>query len=193
VKRSDLNLSTRPFPAYRLVNLALFLVFAALLVLSVWQAYGFVRFSSMARNIRDEERNTRAEAQSLQSHVASLETTLDRPEASAKLNEIGFLNGLIARKNLSWTRLFGNLEEMVPDSVHLISLRPDVAENGSITLHLDVVGRSIADVSRFIEALEKSPEFEKVVVSVEQKEPTAGTSDVNITLTANYFPQRETR
>ena len=162
VKRSDLNLSTRPFPAYRLVNLALFLVFGALLVLSVWQVYGFVRFSSMARNIRDE-------------------------------NEIGFLNGLIVRRDLSWTRLFGNLEEMVPDSVHLISLRPDVAPNGSVTLHLDVVGRSIADVSRFIEALEKSPEFENVIVSVEQKEPTAGGSDVNITLTANYFPQRETR
>ena len=74
----------------------------------------------------------------------------------------------------------------------LVSLRPEVGENGSVTLHLNVVGRSIADVSRFIEALERSPEFEKVIVSIEQKEPTAAT-DVNITLTANYFPQRETR
>src|SRR5262245_26413631 len=93
--RSDLNLSTRPFPAYRLVNLALILVFVVLLVVSVWQAYGFIEFSAMARAIRDGERNLRAEAQSLEKHVASLETTLDRPEASAKLNEIGFLNGLI--------------------------------------------------------------------------------------------------
>lgn len=192
MKRFDLNLSTHPFPAYRLVNAALFLVFAALLGVSVWQAYGFVRFSGMAREIRDSERSIRAEAESLGSHVAALKSTLDRPEASAKLNEIGFLNGLIARKDLSWTRLFANLEEMVPESVHLVSLRPDIGEKGGVTLHLDVVGRSIADVSRFIEALEKSPEFENVIVSVEQKELNAAT-DVNISLTANYFPQRETR
>jgi len=192
VKRFDLNLSTQPFPAYRLVNVALFVVFVLLLVVSVWQAYGFVQFSAMARDIRDNERNIRAEAESLGSHVASLNSTLDRPEASAKLSEIGFLNGLIARKDLSWTRLFANLEEMVPDNVHLVGLKPDITQNGAVTLHLDVVGRSIADVSRFIEALEKSPEFENVVVSVEQKEPNAAT-DVNIALTANYFPHRETR
>ena len=138
------------------------------------------------------ERSIRAEAESLGSHVAALKSTLDKPEASAKLSEIGFLNGLIARKDLSWTRLFANLEEMVPESVHLVSLRPDIGAKGGVTLHLDVVGRSIADVSRFIEALEKSPEFENVIVSVEQKEPNAAT-DVNISLTANYFPQRETR
>lgn len=192
VKRFDLNLSTRPFPAYRLVNVALFLVFVALLVLSVWQAYGFVEYSAMAREIRDTERNTRAEAESLGSHVAALKSRLDRPEAAAKLSEIEFLNGLIARKDLSWTRLFANLEEMMPDAVHLVSLRPDVAQNGSITLHLDLVGRSIADVSKFIEALERSPEFENVVVSVEQKEASTAT-DVNIALTASYFPKRETR
>jgi hypothetical protein len=192
VKRFDLNLSTRPFPAYRLVNVALFLVFAVLLVITVWQAYGFLRFSAMARDIRDTERNVRAEAESLGNHVAALASKLDRPEASAKLTEIGFLNGLIARKDLSWTRLFADLEDMVPDSVHLVSLRPDIGENGSVILHLDVIGRSIADVSRFIEALERSPEFENVIVSIEQKEPTVAT-DVNVTLTTSYFPKRETR
>jgi len=168
-------------------------VFVALLVITVWQAYGFVLFSSMARDIRGDEQNARVEAESLEKHVAALESRMDRPEATAKLNEIGFLNGLIARKDLSWTRLFANLEDMVPDSVHLISLRPDVVGSGPVVLHLDVVGRSIADVSRFIEALEKSPEFENVVVSVEQKSDPAATTDVNVALTANYFPQRETR
>ena len=189
----DLNLSTRPFPAYRLINLALGLVFVALLVISVWQSWGFVRFSSMARDIRDDEQNARVEAESSGQHAAALKSRLDRPEETAKLNEIGFLNGLIARKDLSWTRLFSNLEDMVPESVHLLGLRPDVKETGAVVLNFEVVGRSIADISRFIEALERSPEFENVVVSVEQKGVTADTTDVNVTLTANYFPQRETR
>jgi hypothetical protein len=193
VLRSDLNLSTRPFPPYRVVNFALAVVFVILLGITVWQAVGFFRFSSMARDIRGAETNVRAESESLTSHIDTLEATLDRPEAAAKLSEIGFLNGLIARKDLSWTRLFGNLEDMVPDSVHLVSLRPDVPVGGPIILHLEVVGKSIADVSRFIEALEKSPEFEKVVVSVEQKAVADAATDVNISLAANYFPKRESR
>jgi hypothetical protein len=193
VSRSDLNLSTRPFPAYRLINLALAVLFVALAVISVWQTVGFMRFSSMTRDIRGAESNARVEAESLARHVDALESTLDRPESAAKLSEIGFLNGLIARKDLSWTRLFGDLEDMMPDSVHLVSLRPDIAENGTIVLRLDLVGRSIANVSGFIEALEKSPEFENVVVSVEQKVDPTATTDVNIALTANYFPKRETR
>ena len=189
----DLNLSTHPFPAYRRGNLALALIFVVLVVITAWQAYGFVQFSSMARAIRNDEQNMSVETQSVEKHVAELKSRLDRPEAAAKLNEIEFLNGLIARKGLSWTRLFANLEEMVPDAVHLVSLKPNVMPGGAIVLNLEIVGRSIADVSRFIKALERSPEFEKVVVFVEQKtEPTA-TTDVNVTLTANYFPQRETR
>ena len=189
----DLNLSTRPFRAYRLINLALVLISAVLLVGTVWQVSGFVRFSSMARDIRDDEQTLRVEVKSLRDHIESLESRLDRPEATAKLNEIGFLNGLIARKDLSWTRLFANLEDMVSDSVHLVSLKPDVMAGGPVVLHLDIVGRSIADVSQFIEALERSPEFEEIVVSVEQKTVSSAPADVSVTLTANYFPERETR
>ena len=191
--RSDFNLSSRPFPAYRLINLALGAVGAVLLVLTVWQAYGFVRFSSMARDIRDDEQEARVEAESSGKRVSDLKSRLDRPEAAAKLSEIGFLNGLIGRKDLSWTRLFSNLEDMVPDSVHLVSLRPDVQSGGPIVLYLEVTSRSIADVSRFIEALERSPEFDNVVVSLEQIADPAATKDVNVTLSANYFPQGETR
>jgi Tfp pilus assembly protein PilN len=192
VPHSDLNLSTRPFPAYRLISLALGFVFVVLLVISVWQAWGFVQFTSMARDIRDDEQTARVEAESSGRHAAELKSRLDRPEETAKLNEIGFLNGLIARKELSWTRLFSNLEDMVPESVHLVSLRPDV-KDGAVVLSLQIVGRSIADISRFIEALERSPEFENVVVSVEEKGDPAAATDVNVSLTANYFPQREIR
>src|SRR2546422_6770745 len=142
----DLNLSTQPFPAYRLISIALVCVLAALAVVSVWQAEGFIRYSGMARSIRSQERENRVEAEALAKRVAELESRLDRPESAAKLNEIGFLNHLILRKNLSWTKLFANLEELVPDNVHLTSLTPDIGANGAVTLHLGVQARSIADV-----------------------------------------------
>ena len=190
----DLNLSTRPFPAYRLVNLALASVLIALIVISAWQAYGFVQFSSMTRAIRKTDEEARVESEALGRHLAELESRLDRPEAAAKLTEIGFFNRLIARKELSWTRLFANLEELVPNTVHLVSLTPDVGTNGAIALNIIVRGRSIADVSQFIEALERSsPVFEKVAVSIEQKSDLGGTTDIELSLTADYYPQKETR
>ena len=189
----DLNLSTQPFPAYRLINIALVCVLVVLAVLSVWQAAGFVRYSDMARSIRAEEQETRVKAEALGKHVAELESRLDRPESTAKLNEIVFLNHLILRKNLSWTRLFAILEEMVPENVHFTNLTPDVGVDGGITLHLGVRARSIADVKEFLERVESSPLFEHVLVTVEQKNDPAIATDVDVTLSAIYYPQRDTR
>ena len=189
----DLNLSTRPFSAYRLINIAVVSILAVLVVVSVWQAAGFLRYSRLANSIRTEEQDTRVDAEALGKRVAELESRLDRPESTAKLNEIGFLNRLIQRKNLSWTRFFANLEDMVPDNVHFTTLTPDFAVNGPITFHIGVRAKSIADVKEFLERLEKSPVFENIIVSAEQKnDPSAG-SDVDVTLSAIYHPERDTR
>lgn len=188
----DLNLSTRPFPAYRIVNLAMLAVLIVLVLISVWQAYGFVQFSSLAGSIRDEEQNVRVEAESLAKHVTELEGRLDRPEAAAKLSEIAFLNSLIGRRELSWTKMFATLEQIVPETVHLVSLKPEFGD-GLVKLRIQIQGRSITDVSNFVKALEQSPVFDKIEVSVEQKHATAQSTDVDVNLTANYFPQRESR
>src|SRR5258706_13344928 len=102
----DLNLSTQPFRAYRLINIAFAVILILLAIVSVRQASGFIEYSKMARSIRGQEQENRVEAQALGKRVEELETRLDRPESTAKLNEIGFLNHLILRRNLSWTKLF---------------------------------------------------------------------------------------
>ena len=189
----DLNLSTRAFPPYRLINIALVIILAVLLVVSVWQTMGFVRFSRLANVIRTAEVDTRIEAESLGNRVAEMESRLDRPEATAKLNEIGFLNRLIARRNLSWTRLLADLEMLVSNNVHLVNLAPQIGNNGDITLQIDLQGRSISDVSEFIHRLEKSPVFQNITVSTEQKRQTSASVDIDLKLTVVYRPERETQ
>jgi len=189
VAEFDLNLSTRPFPPYRLINIALGTILVLLLAFSLWQTRGFIRFSRLARVIRTAEVDTRIEAESLGKRGAELESRLDRPEATAKLNEIGFLNRLIARKNFSWTRLLADLETLVPNNVHLVNLAPEIGANG-ITLQIDLMGRSIADISEFIHRLEKSPVFQNISVSTEQKRQ-AQTVDFNVKLSVVYRPERQ--
>ena len=84
----DLNLSTQPFPAYRITNVALVCLLVVLGVISALQGAGFGRYSRMSRSIRSEEQESRVEAEALGKHVAELESRLDRPESMAKLNEI---------------------------------------------------------------------------------------------------------
>jgi len=189
----DLNLSTRPFPAYRLINIALVLILVGLLLVSAWQAVGFTRYSRLARPLQAAEIDARVEAESLGKQVAEVESRLDRPEATAKLNEIGFLNHLIARKNLSWTRLFARLEELVPNNVHLVGLAPDIGANGTIKLQIDLEARSVADASEFIHRLEKSPLFQNITVSNEQRMERNESTDVDVKLAVVYLPEKENR
>ena len=162
-------------------------------MLSAWQAVGFIRFSRLSHPLQATEVDARVEAESLGKRVADVESRLDRPEATAKLNEIGFLNHLIARKDLSWTRLFADLEEMVPNNVHLVGLRPDIGTNGVITLQIELQARSIADASEFIHRLEKSPVFQNINVSNEQRLERQESTDIDVKLTAVYLPEKESR
>jgi cell division protein FtsB len=191
---SELNLSTQPFPAYRLATIALVSVLAVLVVLTIWQASGFVQYSNLARSIRPVERESRVEADALGKRVAELETPLNRPESTAKLNEIGFLNHLILRKNLSWTKLFAVLEEIVPNNVHFTNLTPNIGADGTVTLSLGVRARSIADVTEFVKRVETSPLFSNVIVNIEEKvdetKDLAVDTDVDVTLSTVYYPQR---
>jgi hypothetical protein len=187
----DLNLSTRPFPAYRLINIGLVLALVLLIGISAWQAVGFVRFSNMAAGIRPAEEEVLVEAESLRRQFSELGSRLDGPEATAKLNEIGFLNQLIARKNLSWTGLFADIESIIPDSVHLVTLTPVVDREGAVLLRMTLQGRSLVDVTEFVERLEQSPVFENVVLSAEGRDELS--QDVDLSLATNYFPERENR
>lgn len=186
----DLNLSTRPFPAYRAMNLLLVTVLVVLVAMSLWQVVGFFKFASLAGVIRNEERQGRVDSEFLARRLSGLQAKLDRPEATAKLNEINFLNGLIARKSFSWTRIFASLENLVPETVHLLSLKPSVTPGGAVFLQILLRGRSISEVSRFIEALEGSPAYDDVIVSWEEKRDPNGTADVEVALTVNYFPEK---
>jgi type IV pilus assembly protein PilN len=189
----DLNLSTRPFPAYGLTNVLLAAVLVILAIITTWQAYGFMTYTSQAAEIRDQERTARVESEVLGRRLAELEGELNTPEAAAKLDEIGYLNDLIARKTFSWTQVFANLENLVPDNVHLTALTPEIGPAGPVVMRINVRGRNVDGISNFISALEKSPAFENVVVSTEEKRDQAVSPDVDVALTVDYFPERENR
>jgi type IV pilus assembly protein PilN len=189
----NLNLSTKPFPAYRALNLALAGVLVVLGAVSAWQAYGYSKYSKLAAELRGSERKVRDESDALGVRLNDLQSRLNRPEVAAKLGEIDFLNSLIQRKTFSWTRVFGDLEGLVPGTVHLIGMRPELDKKGQVWLHFEVQAKSVADVSRFIKALDDSPAFDSTEVSIEEKKTEGSKStDLDYAMKVLYRSQKET-
>jgi hypothetical protein len=185
----NLNLSTRPFPAYRVINLALLLFFVVISGVTVWQVYSFRHYSSLAKNISDKEEAAQVEQGSLKNTLSDLGARLDRPVTTAKLAEIDFLNNLIIRKHFSWTQVFANLEGVIPDNVHLSTVAPEIFKD-KISLRMEILCRSISDESEFIRRLQASPVFQDVIVSREEKKGTGNSGDVGVDLTVSYFPEK---
>ena len=96
----NLNLSTRPFPAYRLINL---LVGECPRDAGGAYCLAGIRihalFRACRRHSRQREQTRASKSEALGRRLAELEADLNRPEAAAKLSEIEFLNDLIARKS----------------------------------------------------------------------------------------------
>jgi Fimbrial assembly protein (PilN) len=188
----NLNLSTRPFPAYRIVNLGLMISFVVIAGLSLWQVYSYRDYSNLVRSIQGVEKSASVDKESLGTRMDALSTRLDRPVTTAKLAEIDFLNNLIVKKHFSWTQVFANLERVMPDNVHLTSISPEITKD-KVKLHFITMCRSISDESEFIRKLQSSPVFQDVVVAREEKKGTGINADVQVDMTVSYFPERATQ
>ena len=151
-----------------------------------------VRLSTLFQSCKGyprQERAAREEKGSLANTLNELGARLDRPVTTAKLAEIDFLNNLIVRKHFSWTTVFANLEGVIPDNVHLSTVAPEILKD-KVSLHLEIVCRSISDESEFIRRLQASPVFQDVVVSREERKGTGGSGDIGVDMTVSYFPEK---
>ena len=60
---------------------------------------------------------------------SNLEAVLREPRNAEVLDKVQFVNALLARKGVSWTKIFADLENVVPHNVRLIQVRPQINPN----------------------------------------------------------------
>ncbi len=158
--RIPVNLASEPFTSTRRVVAgavtAAVLLSASLVLL--------VSLSLVESGQADEMRRTisrlEAQSQSLASERARLEQVLRRPENAVVLERNLFLNELLYAKGISWTRLFDDLEQVLPYNVRLVSIRPQITgQNNQVLLDMVVGAQSEQPVIDFLVRLEQSPRF----------------------------------
>ena len=92
-----------------------------------------------------------------------LDAVLRKPENAEVLERSVFLNALLYRKGISWTRIFADLEKTVPYNVKVLAIRPSVNSQNQVMLDMTVGADSPEPVIQLYKALEESPLFGSVV------------------------------
>jgi type IV pilus assembly protein PilN len=163
--RISINLATEPFRKTRAALVGYVAGAAALAILLVVQVVYIVNQRGQAADLRATKNTLTAELASINSRQAKINSTLRQPENAAVLEESVFLNALIERKSISWTRLFSDLAQVVPYDVRLISVRlPQIDSRNHVELDMVVGATDPAPIIELLRKLEGSPAFGSTAV-----------------------------
>jgi type IV pilus assembly protein PilN len=93
-----------------------------------------------------------------------LEAVLREPANAQVLERSVFLNSLIYRKGVSWTRMLADLESILPHNVRVMSIRPAVNAENQIVLEMNVGAENPEPLLKLIADLEQSQSFGRTAV-----------------------------
>jgi Tfp pilus assembly protein PilN len=159
VMRIPINLASQPFRRDRAVLVASGALGVLLIVLLVF-------LLSLNRLESGQVAETRAEIARLESQIhavtaqqARQDAVLHKPENAEVLERSLFLNALLYRKGISWTRIFDDLEKVVPYNVRIMAIRPSVVGQNQISLDMTVGSDTPVAMIELLKNLENSPSF----------------------------------
>lgn len=155
-----INLASEPFRRDRALLVASTVLGIALVAMLGWQISAIVHERHQAANIRVTINQLSAQLRTVSAQQAKLNATLRRPENAEVLERSLFLNTLIERKAISWSKIFADLEKVLPYNVRLVSVRlPEVDSENAVLLDMLVGAKEVQPVLELLRKLEGSPQF----------------------------------
>lgn len=158
--RIPINLSSEPFRHDRaavVVSAVCSVLLAGLLGMMVYLILGE---RARAAENRGTVARLGAQVSAATSEQAKVDATLREPMNAEVLQQSVLLNALVERKSISWTRLFADIEGVLPGNVRLIQVRlPQVNSRNEVTLDMEVGAQQPSQAIDFTTRLEKSPLF----------------------------------
>lgn len=157
--RIPVNLASEPFHRDRPM-----IVGATVVGLALVGLLGVLTFLSMAERGRSNEARSEIERinrqlQMIAREQTRLETLARQPANAEVLDRSLFLNALLIRKGVSWTRIFSDLEQVTPHNVRLVSVRPQITGQNDLILDMVVASQNVEPVTSFLMQLETSALF----------------------------------
>lgn len=195
--RVTVNLASRPYVELRPIyaRLRLWMLVLALLAIPLWWLLGIEQQRAAVAMARVHSMET--QVAQMQRQQQSYQAMMRQPQNAAVLTQSEFLNDLFRRKAFSWTAIMTDLETVLPAGVQVLSIDPQMAPDGHVTIHMRVSGARDRAVE-LVKNLEDSKHFayprlsgEALSTSNTGNQPTqvnASSSDVNFDILADYRP-----
>ncbi len=141
------------------------------------------------RRSMDESRRVIAQVQAqmakLNTAQAQIDAQMRLPENIGVLDRSVLFNILIRRKAISWTKIFSDLESVLPHNVRIVSIRPQLNARYELSLDMVVASESPEPAIDFVAKLEGSDLFGDVT-QTSQIPPTQNDPYFRCQLTVTY-------
>jgi type IV pilus assembly protein PilN len=190
--RLDINLASSPYRDLRSFWLRWGGGLAAVVLLTIVLAYTSIAGWAAAGKDRDLIHQVQQQIDSRDHERQNAETLLGRPENVSIRDRSQFLNDLFERKAFSWTRVFEDLERVMPARLHVVSIHPEMSSEHELELKLMVAGESRDRALQLVRNMEESQRFEQTEIVDENVAAQQAPGDnVQFNISALYVPAPE--
>jgi type IV pilus assembly protein PilN len=188
--RVDINLATRPYEDSSSLllrwggALAALSLFTLVLLYMVGAGWAAARKDRSLIALREQQIGARDQEK------AKAEAILNLPENRSTRDRSQFLNDLFRRKAFSWTKVFEDLERVMPARLHLVSIQPATASDNQLEFKLVVAGESRERALELVRKMESSQRFQQTQIQQESSQAGQTKGDnVQFDITAVYIPE----
>ncbi len=194
--RFNINLASQPYEAARFYRRRMGAVVAALAIVTALLVGYIVYQRAQSRGINKQLAEVRREINGLDFEDAQARALLNKPANRDIADQSEFLNELFARKALSWTRVFTEMEKIVPPNLHVVSMKPEYTKTNDLMLRVVVATDSRDRAVELVRRMEKSNHFRQAQVVAENvtansSDQSAGPGNIQFDIAAIYVPNAQ--
>jgi type IV pilus assembly protein PilN len=194
--RFNINLASQPYEAARFYRRRMGALVAALAVITALLAGYIVYQRAQSRSINRQLAEVRREINSLDFEDVQARALLSKPANRDIADQSEFLNQLFARKALSWTRVFTEMEKIVPPNLHVVSMKPEYTKTDDLMVRVVVATDSRDRAVELVRRMEKSNHFHQAQVVAEavtanSSDQSTGPGNIQFDIAAIYVPNAQ--
>src|SRR5450755_319271 len=191
--RLDINLASAPYEDLRHFWLRWGGLLAVLAVVTLGLVYSALAGWSAAAKDRDLIRQCQQKIASRDQEREKALALLNRPENTSIRDRSQYLNDLFERKAFSWTKVFEDMEHVMPARLHVVSIQPEMSPDHELELKLVVAGESRDRAIELVRNMENSRHFQQTQIEQENVavQQTPG-DNVQFEISALYVPESPT-
>ena len=124
-------------------------------LLLVFAAWNYADSSQVKQRIKEKEQKIAT----LERERASAQAVANLPQNRGITEQKNYWNGQIAKRSLSWTQLFNDLQRIMPPRAYLNAVHPEITLDHRLKLQLVIISDKHDGALELVKKMEKSERF----------------------------------